>query len=45
MKEQKTALIIILIACVLTVLGIINGQHSAVLEKASRICMECVGIG
>ena len=29
----------------LCALGIWQGQHEAVLAKAIRICMECVGIG
>ena len=45
MKAQRISVIEMLIAFVLTVLGIIDGQHVTVLEKAARICMECVGIG
>ncbi len=45
MKEGKTTAVLLLIAAVLIVIGIVVGQNTAVLEKAARICMECVGIG
>lgn len=42
---KNTAGYIMLLAAALTGLGLYLGQHSAVLAKAVRICMECVGIG
>lgn len=35
----------LIVGLVLIVAGIIAGEHQVVLEKAIRICMECVGIG
>ena len=29
----------------MTVLGVITGQNGEVLEKAIKICLECIGIG
>lgn len=30
---------------VMMVAGIVNGEVSVVLDKAIRICLECIGIG
>lgn len=35
----------IAIALVFIVVGIARGDHSTVLRKAVRICLECIGIG
>jgi len=32
-------------AAALIIIGLMEGQHTAVLTKAIRICLECVGIG
>jgi len=46
MKFSKYIKYIILAASiVLIVLGIITGEARAVLNKATRICLECIGIG
>lgn len=46
MKYTKYLKYIILAASiVLIVLGVISGEAKAVLNKATRICLECIGIG
>ncbi len=37
--------VILVIALVLVVVGLINGGYIDVLNKAIRICYECIGIG
>ena len=34
-----------ILGAILIVAGVILGQPAAVLAKAVRICMECVGLG
>ena len=31
--------------CAFVLLGIFSGQAQAVLSKAIRVCLECIGIG
>ncbi|MBQ6426354.1 MAG: thioredoxin [Clostridia bacterium] len=45
MKTNKTALLLMAAAIALIVLGAASGQQTAVLQKASQICMECIGLG
>ena len=45
MKKEALRYAVLALALALAVLGVIQGQHEQVLEKAVRICMECVGIG
>ena len=47
MEKNKTipALAVLAVAAVFIAVGIAKGQPGAVLAKAVRICMECVGIG
>lgn len=33
------------VGAVMIALGVADGQHSEVFEKAVRICLECIGIG
>ena len=44
MKRYLPAVILITAAVLLIVIGILL-QHESVLNKAVRICMECVGLG
>lgn len=43
-EKNKTRLVFI-IAILLLVAGIVTGQPQAVWTKASKICLECIGIG
>ena len=45
MKRYLPAVILITAAVLLIVIGILLQQHESVLNKAVRICMECVGLG
>lgn len=43
-KQNRTRLVFI-VAILLIVAGIVTGQPQAVWIKASKICLECIGIG
>jgi hypothetical protein len=46
MKKRKFWFFsLLIIAVVLIALGLFNGEFQTVWEKASTICLECVGIG
>jgi hypothetical protein len=48
MDEKKTVLItwaLLALSIVLIVLGVLRGEASAVLNKAVKVCMQCIGIG
>ena len=44
MKKMKSILLLAL-AILLVVVGLCDSQFQSVLSKASKICLECVGIG
>lgn len=45
-KKLLIIRILILITCIsMIVAGIISGEVNVVLNKAVRICLECIGIG
>lgn len=47
MKKKEWILPVSLLLCgaLLIVLGIFRGEPLTVLEKATKICLECIGIG
>ncbi|SEW16827.1 hypothetical protein SAMN05216413_1359 [Ruminococcaceae bacterium KH2T8] len=45
MKRNLTAILLIVCAAVLIIVGISMHQPESVLHKAVRICMECIGLG
>lgn len=36
---------LLIIAAAFIFIGILRGEHTIVLQKAIRICMECIGLG
>ena len=47
MKDKTTfiRIVVLIMAIVLLAAGIIDGGYSDVMNKATRICYECIGIG
>lgn len=45
LKGPFMALGIVALAVVMMIYGYGNGEAKVVLEKAIRICLECIGIG
>lgn len=45
MNRRTATVLALILGAALTGLGVLAGQPSAVLTKAARICLECVGIG
>lgn len=37
--------VLLIAGCAFMVIGMMRKEHLAVLEKAIRICLECIGIG
>jgi len=44
-KIRPTPLILMLVFCLLLIIGINLGEIPVVLEKATEICLSCIGIG
>jgi hypothetical protein len=44
-KERVLRMTVLSIALCLIVLGVLNGSMQDVLQKAIRICTECIGLG
>ena len=45
LKSRALSLLIIFISMAMIYYGHSNGETKVVLDKAIRICMECIGIG
>lgn len=45
MRRNLPAILLIVLAAALVVVGILMKQPESVLHKAVRICMECIGLG
>lgn len=45
LKKNRAGLAILILALALIGFGLSKNQQTSVLNKAIRICMECVGIG
>ena len=44
-KEWILPAVLLLCGILLIALGIFRGEPQTVLEKATKICLECIGIG
>lgn len=45
LRRNWIALAVILVGAAFAAIGIARGEMATVLAKATRICMECVGLG
>lgn len=45
MKRKPWTILLLAVSVVCIGVGLLDGQHTTVLSKAIRICLECVGIG
>lgn len=48
MKNKRILIVrygLLAAAVVLTVIGLLNKEYLEVMQKAVRICLECIGIG
>lgn len=45
MKRKVISICFLLIGIVLVIAGIYREEAECVIDKATRICMECIGIG
>lgn len=45
LKRRALSIIIVVISIAMIYYGYNNGEVKVVLDKAIRICMECIGIG
>ncbi|MBR1403321.1 MAG: hypothetical protein IJ558_04020 [Treponema sp.] len=44
-KQKIISILLIIIGIALVIAGIFRGEAVTVFNKASRICLECIGIG
>ena len=45
MTKGMVSVILLAVSIIFIAIGISQGQHTDVMNKAIRICLECVGIG
>ncbi len=45
MKDFRAAAALLVLAAVLLLAGLRDGQAFETFQKAARVCLECVGIG
>lgn len=45
MKHKSISIAVLILSISLIVCGILNGEAESLIEKATKICMECIGIG
>lgn len=44
-KINKIRYAIVVVAILFITIGVMRGENSEVLEKATNICLQCIGIG
>ncbi len=44
-KSRFPTFVIIVLSIIFIIIGIINGEYIDILNKATRVCLECIGIG
>lgn len=44
-KIRILPIFLLLLGALMIVLGTVRGEHITVFEKATKICLECMGIG
>lgn len=45
MKTKLISILLLIVSISLILLGIYREEAECVIEKATKICMECIGIG
>lgn len=45
LRENRSALLIMLLGTAFTAFGVYRGEVSVVVTKAIHLCLECIGIG
>lgn len=43
--REKGGWLLLGLGAIFLTIGVMRGEHLAVMEKAIRICLECIGIG
>lgn len=44
-NSRLVPILLLAVGAALIALGVLRTEHSTVLKKAIRICLECIGIG
>lgn len=45
LKRFPWGAVVLALGLVMVGIGVVRGEHQIVLNKAIRICLECIGIG